>query len=405
MKIRSPVVPGSGIRFLPALALLTAGVLLLPGLLRGQSLLGTQGLGFPLEAMDARSRALGSVGTGLFGGSLSPLDPASATGLAIPTANLTFQPTWGESTMNGETLDGQATRFPLIGLAYPVGPLRAMVSLTLGGVMDQRWEVSYKGEESLGNETVPVTNKYSSDGGISSLRLGWAQLIGRRLSLAVGVGANTGSVTRSFSRTFDSLYVGSSFVAPFVDGGKWRYQGITGSVGAVWDPLDVLRVSGSVTFNGDLEAEPSDETTGAKATFSLPTEFRFGASGVLTPRVDLNLGVSYAEWESSARGLLPGAVVGGIWSVGGGVEWELNGMGGRTIPLRLGMRRSELPFTLDGADPVETTYAGGLGVNLTQADQFVLAGVDLAVESGTREAGSFSEDFWRGTITFRVSGW
>ena len=105
--------------------ILGLALLLAPGMLAAQSILGTKGLGFSLEAMDARARALGSVGTGLFGGSLTPLDPASATGLLIPTANLTFQPYWEKGTLDGKSVDGQGMRFPLVGVAYPVPALNA----------------------------------------------------------------------------------------------------------------------------------------------------------------------------------------------------------------------------------------------------------------------------------------
>lgn len=380
-------------------------LLLAPGSLNAQSILGIQGLGFPLEPMDARARALGSVGTGHFGGSLSPLDPASATGLLIPTVNLTLQPYWGTGNLDGESLEGRGTRFPLVGLAYPVGALNGMVSLTFGGYMDQRWEVEAEGTEVLDGVPTTVTNTYRSDGGISAFRLGWAQRFGPSLSLSIGAGVYTGSVTRTYIRGFDSLTVGTAQIKAFTDGGKWQYGGPTGSIGAVWDPLQFLRVSGSMTWNGNLEAKPSSATSGGPATYDLPTEFRIGASGVLTQGFSLNLGMSYADWKPSPKGLATEVVAGAIMSFGGGIEWQAPGIGSRTLPIRLGMRKSELPFRLSGEAPTETIYSGGIGLNLTQADEFVLAGVDMALERGHREAGDFSEDFWRGSITFRVSGW
>ena len=261
------------------------------------------------------------------------------------------------------------------------------------------------GTEFLSGEPISVTNLYRSEGGISTFRLGWAQRFGQSLSLSAGAGYHTGSVTRTFVRGFDSLSVGTVEIKAYSDGGKWQYGGPTGSIGAVWDPLEFLRVSGSVTWNGTLEAEPSSATSGAAASYDLPTEFRVGASGVLTPRLSLSLGMSYADWKPSPEGLSAETVAGGIMSIGGGIEWQGRGLGSRTIPLRLGMRRSALPFLLDGAEPTESILSGGVGLNLTQADEFVLAGVDMALERGSREAGSFSEDFWRGTFTFRVSGW
>jgi hypothetical protein len=385
--------------------LLVTALFLIPAPGMAQSILSTQGLGFPLEPLDARSRSMGSVGTGLFGGALAPLDPASATGLIIPTVNLTLQPYWSEGTMGGEVVEGQGMRFPLVGLAYPVGTLRAMVSLTLGGYMDQRWEVSTKGTDVVAGETIHLTNLYRSEGGVSTIRVGWAQMVGRTLSLSAGVGYHTGSVTRTYIRGFDSLSVKTAQIKAYSDGGKWKYGGSTGSVGAVWDPVELLRLSGSITWNGSLEAEPSDVTEGAAATYELPVEYRVGASGVLTSRLSLTFGMSYADWASSPDGLGEESVVGAIMSFGGGLEWEGRGFGSRTLPIRLGLRRSDLPFQLDGESPIETILSGGLGLNLTQADEFVLAGIDFGLERGKRETNAFSEDFWRGTMTFRVSGW
>lgn len=393
-------IPGMVSRFL-----LLAGLLLPPAGLSAQSVLGTQGLGVPLEPMDARARALGSVGTGLFGGSLTPLDPASAVGLLIPTLNMTLQPYWGSGSWDGQSGDGRGTRFPLLGLAYPVGALQGMVTLTFGGYMDQRWEVEVEGTEELGGVPTPVTNTYRSEGGISSITLGWAQRLNSHLAVSVGGGYHTGSVTRTFFRGFDSLTTASGSVTGYRDGGKWQFGGPMASLGATYDPVDFLRVSGSLTWHGDLEAEPSDDTKGSPATYRLPTEFRLGASGVLTPDLNLTLGLAYASWSPSDQGLTADEVVGGTWTYGGGVEWDALRLGSRTLPLRLGIRRSTLPFRFEGEDPKESLLSGGLGLNFSQAEDFVLAGIDFALERGNREAGSLSEDFWRGTLTVRVSGW
>jgi hypothetical protein len=280
-----------------------------------------------------------------------------------------------------------------------------MVTLTFGSYMDQRWEVEESGTAVLDGVPTPVTNTFRSEGGISALTLGWSQRLNRSVAVSLSAGLHTGSVTRTYQRSFDSLAVTTPDFVPFSDGGKWRYKGPTASVGAVWDPAEFLRLGGSATWSGDLDAEPTKETKGQAASYALPTVFRLGASGVLTPGVSLSLGMSYADWTTDQGGLAPGTVVGGVWSFGGGIEWQASGLGNRTLPVRLGLRRSDLPFSFDGKAPTEMVYSGGLGLNLTQADEFVLAGVDLSVERGKREAGSLSEDFWRGTMTFRVSGW
>ncbi|MGW8268028.1 MAG: hypothetical protein ACWGSQ_16795, partial [Longimicrobiales bacterium] len=271
---------------------------------------------------------------------------------------------------------------------------------------DQRWQAQEEGTEILDGVSTPVTNTFKSSGGIAALTLGWAQRVGRSLSVAISAGLHTGSVTRTYVREFDSPPLSTDEVTSFTDGGKWQYRGLKLGVGAVWDPVPVLRLAGGVDWSGDLDAEPTADTKGDAASYAIPTVFRLGASGVLTPGLSLNVGMSYADWTAPAgTGLEPETVAGGVWNLGGGIEWDLSGFGGRTIPLRLGLRRSDLPFLFQEEKPTEFAYTGGLGVNLTQADQFVLAAVDLAVERGSREAGDFKEDFWKGTITFRVSGW
>jgi hypothetical protein len=384
---------------------LLGAILLIPGAVSAQSILGTSGLGLPLEPLNARARALGSVGVGLLGGNLNPMELASSTGLLIPTVNFTLQPHWGSGSLDGESLDSQGMRFPLIGLAYPASAWNGMVTLTFESFMDQRWKVQEQDTEVLAGISTPVTNTFKSDGGIAALKLGWAQRVGRSLSVAVSAGFHTGSVTRTYIRTFDSLAAVSREIVAFTDGGKWQYSGPTAAVGAVWDPSTILRFGGSITWSGDLDAEPSDATKGERASYAIPTVYRLGASGVLTPRLSMTLGMSFADWTSTEDGLEPGTVAGGVWSLGGGLEWEASSFGGRTLPIRLGARRSDLPFLFGDEQPTETVLTGGLGLNLTQADQFVLAGVDLAMERGRRTAAALSEDFWRGSVTFRVSGW
>lgn len=386
--------------------LLLGAAFLAPGPLAGQSLIGSRGLGLPMYPANARARALGGEGVGLLGGNLNPADLASSTGLLIPTVNFTMQPSWGSGVVEGERLTAQGTRFPLLGFAYPVGAVGGMVTLTFTSVMDQRWEAQEEGTEILDGVPTPVTNTFKSTGGIAALTLGWAQRVGRSLSVAVSAGLHTGSVTRTYVREFDDPPLGTDEMVAFTDGGKWQYRGFKAGIGAVWDPVRVLRLAGSVDWSGDLDAKPSSDTEGDAASYAIPTVFRLGATGVLTPALSLNVGMSYADWTApEGNGLEPGTVAGGVWNLGGGLEWDLSGFGGRTIPLRLGLRRSDLPFLFQEEKPTEFAYTGGLGVNLTQADQFVLAAVDLAVERGSREAGTFKEDFWKGTITFRVSGW
>ena len=77
---------------------------------------------------------------------------------------------------------------------------------------------------------------------------------------------------------------------------------------------------------------------------------------------------------------------------------------GRVAPVRVGFRRTGLPFSIGGADASERVFSGGLALLLNEAEGIVLATTDFAIERGRRSAGSFSEDFWRGTVSLRLSG-
>lgn len=379
------------------LPVLLAGALVLAPPAAAQSLLSSGGLGFPLHAVDARSRALGSLGIGLFGPGVLPTDPAAAADLELPEVTFTGQHSW-VSLQGPASPNASGARFPIIGVAYPVFG-QGIATLTFGGVLDQRWQVELQRNVDLGEESVGVTDTFVSDGGVSAVRLGFARRIAPSLAVGISAGRYTGDVRRTFARSFDSLAVGSR-IPPFTTGGFWSYSGPTVSAGAQLDIGDYFRTAATVTWSGDLKADPSDDTDGGGADFSLPTEYRVGASGALTPTLSLVVGVSHADWSGVGDGRA-------VTDFGVGLELEEVGFAGRRFPLRLGYRRSQLPFRFDGDGPTESVWTGGIGLNLanlSQGSAVPRARIDIGLESGDRSAGSLSESFWRATFTVRVAG-
>lgn len=366
-----------------------------------QSLFGAKGLGMPIEPLDARARALGSPGVGLLGPSLNPTDLASAARIYLPSAQLTLQPHWVTGELSGQPVDNKGTRFPQIGLSYPVPSASGTVVLHFGSFLDQRWEVLQESEEVLLGSPYPVTDKFLSEGGVSTVQVGWAQRLGDDLSLGVGLGTRMGNVTRSFLRTIEA---GGDFTTvPFRTGGEWQYSGMTAALSFQWDPISALRFGGAVNWSEDLKARSTEvQPFNRTETFALPLEIRFGASGILTPRLAITAGFSYADWESSNEFLPPESLVGTIWSYGGGLEWAGPRWGVRNFPFRLGYRQSALPFTFDGEEPKENVLAGGIGMNLIPQELGFVGAIDVGVERGSREAGALSESFWRASLTFRV---
>lgn len=378
-------------------------VLAAAGPAQAQSLLSSRGLGLPLVATDGRGVALGSMGIGLVGGELSVVDPAAAARLRIPSVGFSFQTSWADFEGDGASGDFSGTRFPYISLGYPA--TFGTVTVSFGGLLDQRWtsssteRIDLDGEGSMG----VVTDEFQSDGGISSVRLGLARSLTANVDVGFQIGRNIGDVSRVFTRSFDSLDVGSTLPS-FQVGGRWSYRGWMASLGASADLGDVLHVAAAYTWSSDLDALPDENTSGAEATFALPDEIRVGATAVLSPQLRAVVGVHRAGW-SSVDGSFEDSGARDTFAWGGGVEWGGASILGKPSQLRLGYRDTPLPFTTDGvADPGESAFSAGLGMDLLTSGDILLARLDFALERGMREAGGFEERFWRLATSVRLSG-
>lgn len=367
-----------------------------------QSLFTSEGLGLMVDPVDARVRALGGVGPGLFGGTLVQGDPGAMADLILPTISASFQPTWGTFDRNGESGDLQGTRFPVMAIAYPTQSA-GVFSLSYGGVLDQRFAGERNDLFEIGGDSVEGVDRFESRGGVAQARLGWAYRVHERAGVGVELGQYTGLLTRTFTRTFDSTAVGSGLTS-FADQEAWTYSGTSVTLGATVDPVPIVRVGASVTFGGTLKATPDEGTSGGVEEFALPTEFRIGASAALTSRLMATAGLRVGDWTGIDDQLESEGVTGSATTFGAGLEWGGPTMLGRTWPLRLGYRRANLPFGPADSDPVESVFTTGFALNLAQVEEFPLAGIDVAFERGSRSAGSLDESFWRGTVTLRVSG-
>lgn len=377
-------------------------VLALSTPLSAQSLFGSAGLGVPLEPLDARARALGAIGPGLLGSTLTPNDPSSAAGLVLPTLTATMQPLWGSFEESGVEGDLQGTRFPLVLAAYPMGVF-GNVTASYQGVFDQRWAAERSSLIDVGGEQVRANDRFESLGGAALFQVGWARALGERAGVGISVGRYTGRLDRLFSRTLDTLSVGAD-VSTFTEASSWNYTGTAGSVGVHVDPNPLIRVGASVHWSGSLEADPKERTEAAGSTFDLPIEYRVGASGALTQRLMFTAGLRYADWSGADGDLTDVETVGSTLSFGAGMEWGGPRFLGRTIPIRLGYRRSALPYRYRAGDPRESALAAGLALNFSQVQEFTLAGIDLALERTHRWDDVLSERFWRMTASLRVSG-
>jgi len=367
----------------------------------GQSLFNAAGLGVPVEALDGRARALGNLGIGLRGGSFMPTDPAALGRLRVSTGVMAAQPSWVDYTLD-EGTSGQVTgtRFPLLGIAYPL--LGGMMSVQIGSFLDQNFQVVRASEVDFGRGPIITTDEFEQDGSVSNLNLGFARMFGERVSAGVTLGRYAGSMVRGLTRTYGDE--ATTDVDQYVEQGEWSYRGhaVTGGIAA--DVFSKARVAVSVHIPTQLDAEASEETRGQDRTYDLPIQYRAGASVTLTPALVVSGSVLFAAWRHTQNELQGAAFAADQDGYGLGLELSRARFFGKSAPLRVGYRSTGLPFSFDPGGATEKVLSGGFGLELSSQGGVVLAGVDLAIERGERSGGGINEKFWRATISLLASG-
>ncbi len=370
----------------------------LPGAAEAQSLMGVRGLGVLGGAAGGRAAAVGNLGIGLAGVEVSASDPTAGKDLGVPTISLTMQPTWGEFELGAERGDVRTTRFPLVGIVFPLLGVRGAVTAAISGRMDQRWSGEVPRTVDLGEGGVPVSDRFQADGGISVVRAGWVQRIRGTFAAGVSVGAYLGRLDQTFDRALDTLTLGG--VQSFVQEGAWRYSGATVTVGASASPHRLIHLAGAVEWSGKLTESPSDD--GEPRTYAIPLRVLAGATGRLTSRLALNASLAFQDW-SAASGFAPGTTSGSKFSYGAGVEATLAQGESRSVPLRAGFRRVAQPFRFESADPEETIWSVGLGLNLVETEGRRRGWVDIGAERGRRASAPLVEQYWRATVSLGIS--
>jgi len=373
----------------------------------GQSLFNAAGLGFPSLSVDARARALGGVGIGLRGGTLAASDPAAPAYFGLPTVVMTAQPSWVtvDHPDGAQSSSFKGTRFPVLGIAYPAFGV-GTVTVSAESFIDQRFEARRPLTVDLGEGPVPASDSFVSNGGVSRVRLGFARIVGEGLAVGFSLGRYTGSVTRRLTRALDEDTTATSTGSfdPYTSGGVWGYSGTTLTAGATMAVGGFAQIGASMTLSGALSAKASEDTDGSDRKFDVPMELNLGASAVLAPGLSLNGGLTRADWSGVEGDLETPASARSSLSFGVGLELSRARLLGRSAPIRFGYRHTDLPFALLGDAPTESVFTGGLGLALTEVGELIRAGVDLAIEKGSRTDGVLDETFWRAALTLRLSG-
>lgn len=364
----------------------------LPAVAAAQAPITSLGLGYPVEPVDARAAALGVTGIGLFGGTFSLRSPADLTEHEYPGFGLSFA---GESIdiEGGPNLSTNRQRFTSIRALVPFSEWAA--SIGFGGAFDQDWTVRFQDTLQLADGRVPFEEAREHDGGISTIDLSLARSLGA-VSLGVSAQRWNGSLRSTFNRRFSAPLDGAPTLGNTGGSQELAYRGWQFRGGASVRLGDRLLLSGSLGLPGTLTA---DADTAGSTEFDIPASFEIGGSARLTDDLLVTAATGRSNW--SELGTVREAAAHDASWIGGGIEYGGLTLLGAALPIRVGARRADLPFSPGDTTLQEKAITAGFGWEFRQG----LAAFELGAEFGRRgdfEVDGLEESFTRFTLSFKL---
>ena len=358
------------------------------------STFGIRGLGFPNSPYSAHTRALGG-SSSLFDAE-SGMNPAALGTLRTLTAGITTLPEWRtvESPAGSGSVRGM--RFPMIGAAGPIPNSRFAIGITASSYTIRDYSQAFVDTLSLRGTSEVVHDTVSGRGGISDLRLALAWRAGPSLDIGGSLHALTGTDRTALIRHFTDTtsYATASEKAELSYGGFGVDLGAVGRLGPRLDFAVIARSDGNVTLERD--------SLPGKYPVDLP--YTFGAGLRYHPSAKLTItgqGI-FRTWAAADRPLLLQGGTGSrdVWDLSAGAELLRDPARPNELPIRVGMRYTDLPFPFTIGDrPHEWALAAGTGKLFARG----LGGFDLSLEHVWRsEAGGFAERAWLLTIGVTV---
>lgn len=364
-----------------------------------QSVLASRGLGYPLEPLDARSRGLGGITTGLPDPVPSLINPASAAGIPAAAFLVALQPDHYNASGTGVSASGTTVRFPLLLAVFPVTS-RLAAQVGYGSYLDQHWQVQQTDSITLSTGRVEVNDRFVSAGGVARLQGALGYRATEKLSVGASVDVFTGAANDSIVREIEGLQTAQTAVT-------YAYSGVSGGLGVRFQPNTGLSFSGAVHAGGHLRARADSSSATDRVTkdYSTPLRADVGGSARLTGSTIVAASASWTGWGKLDDELSTSGGAQDAASVTAGVEYGGVSFARKAVPLRLGARYAQLPFRWSGTDPAfptERAISAGLGYTLGgRAALF-----DASVERGWRGGSSagVDEPYWRFSFSLQVLG-
>jgi hypothetical protein len=336
------------------------------------------GLGVPEKWESVRARSAGGA-FALF----DPLSPTADAGVALLgrlSASAATMTSHRSLEVSGQSASLRGTRFPYVVIGGPISS-RLFLAGGFNTYLNRSFQATTPDTIDLRGQLVPVEDEVTSDGGIADVRvaLAWRPFSRLRIGAAAHLlsGSTSVRVLRRFGDSTAYLLVGER--------DEPRFHGYGASGGLMLDITSRMQLSGYVRSDAVLEYTTRD----AEGSYDLPITWGAAARWIPIRRVAIAAAVQSSTW--GVAGTTVNAHDTFSWSVG----MEL---GEATSPLRLGVRRGQLPFGPGPDAPTELAYTAGLGLRFS-ADRAL---IDVGVERVRREGQDLEENIWNVMVGITV---
>ena len=375
--------------------LLGVALLIAAPLAAQSSQFGVRGLGLPGRGVSVE--ALGAEGAGGLFDPGSSRNPAAVGLLEAALTSFSTLQEWRTTTNPAGTASTRQQRFPLLVIGGPIPRSNFGVGVSYSTYTNRDFLLLSNGTAApRGGEPIAVVDSLGSTGGLSDFRVALSYRMRDKVYLGAGIHLTTGTNRLFSNRAWsDTLYASARQSA------ELSYLGLGASVGALVRLTPSLTLAGSARLDGPLDVERDSTAVGS---IDMPVTLRGGVQWRVSPRLSLAAEVGTATWSRARDGItgLGGVGAGNTVEVAAGLEYFRDRRRPVQLPIRIGVRRAELPFLLvQGSQPREWGVSLGTGLRFARD----IGGVDLALERVHRSQGSsYSENAWHLSVGVSLHG-
>jgi hypothetical protein len=344
---------------------------------------GIAGIGFPGAPLSVRARALGGGVAAV--DPYSALNPASVADLGNLVAAFSGATTLRRYTATGDTAIGglRETRFPYGMFGGRITRTPVSFALNFSTYLERTYDVTSTGTQVLRGDTLQVTDRLGSDGAVTDLRGALAFRPWSRLLVGAAVHMLGGSSRLDVRRVFsDSAYLS------YVEQRRLVFSGFGVSAGVLLRPTRAIELAGAARLDGRLTSRVGGDSVGSDR---LPVSFTAGLRLMPARGLRWSATATHRSWTRTQPDLAASTRAFDTWEAASGLELG-------SLPLRLGVRYRQLPFSNVGTQPTELVFAGGSGVLFARGR----AAMDFAIERFRRSGGGADEQGWQFTAGVMV---